>query len=427
MELELILAKVKEQVKTAMAEDKPQLEALVKQIIEQGGGATKEQKEAIDKLVEKSTEKLEAAVKAQGTLIDDLKDKMNRPSSIIKSPVEVLLENKKSIKDIQRNAMGNIRFELNRKGKDLQMFRTNDKGMPEATINGVLAPENTAAVAEALTSASVMRMGASSPILEAFTETQWIFGLANMANTNNPFVVYWEEDVANHVGSPSLVAEGGRKPVVHYKYKLVAQTYKKSAAVLSFTNEFELDFGDLYETILNKTRREVMIDMQSRILLNVINSATAYSTAAEFTALGGVQAPNPHDAIVAMATEVNAQTFTQRANVSILNDYSLGRIGVEKDAINNYLNKPEIVRSLSYFGHAGVPSTSAIVGDLSQYNILLKGGLGIRMGYNGEDMVHNMFTVVVEQFYYDYIPEVRQAAIVTGDLLAIMSSIAATT
>lgn len=427
MDIELILEKVKGQVKETLNEAQKDIESKVAEVVKQGGYATKEQYEAIKAAQDAYNEKLEKVLKEHGTMLDDIKGQMITKESVIKSPVEVLYEHKERIAQIRNQAMGNISFDLTQKDGIMYLTQDTKKTMPEATIDGVLDGGNTASISEALNSAAVLRMGAESPILNAFAEDRWIFGLANTTTTNSRIVVYWEEDVANNSGSPSLVMEGAEKPIVNYKYKLVAQPYKKVAGVLSITDEFEMDFGKLYQDIINKLRRDVMLKMQSNILTNVINNATAYNTSADFIAIGGVDTPNPHDAVVAMATQVNAETFSERANVAIFDPYTKGRIGVEKSVMLTYLNKPEEIAGLTYLGHAGVTSGHAVVGDLSQYNILLRGGMRVRMGYNGEDMVHNMFTVVVEQYYYDYISDLRKPAIVTGDLTAVMQAIAATT
>ena len=55
-----------------------------------------------------------------------------------------------------------------------------------------------------------------------------------------------------------------------------------------------------------------------------------------------------------------------------------------------------------------------LVGDFKQFNIILRGGLIVRIGYNGTDFAQNMFSAVIEQYYMDYISGIRAAAIVKG-------------
>jgi hypothetical protein len=44
----------------------------------------------------------------------------------------------------------------------------------------------------------------------------------------------------------------------------------------------------------------------------------------------------------------------------------------------------------------------------------MRGGMIVRIGLNGNNMVENKFTVVQEQFYYDYISAARKVTLLKG-------------
>jgi hypothetical protein len=50
----------------------------------------------------------------------------------------------------------------------------------------------------------------------------------------------------------------------------------------------------------------------------------------------------------------------------------------------------------------------------------------VKVGYNGTDFAQNMFSVVIEQYYYDYISAARTPAIVKGpDFATVKTAISA--
>jgi hypothetical protein len=73
---------------------------------------------------------------------------------------------------------------------------------------------------------------------------------------------------------------------------------------------------------------------------------------------------------------------------------------------------------LNFVGNPAMGVDDVIVGDLKQFNVILRGGLLMKIGYNGTDFAQNMFSVVLEQYYFDYISAIRAAAIVKGTTFA---------
>ena len=113
------------------------------------------------------------------------------------------------------------------------------------------------------------------------------------------------------------------------------------------------------------------------------------------------------------------------ANVAIMNTNKKYRMGILKDSQNVYLGAPPVLSNMSYTSNPSVAADAVIVGDLKQYNIAMRGGLILRVGHNGTDFAENKFSQVIEQYYFDYISDLRKSAIVKGpDFATVKTAIA---
>jgi hypothetical protein len=231
-----------------------------------------------------------------------------------------------------------------------------------------------------------------------------------------PLAMWYDELVK--VGSSAKVTEGAAKPLVQYLYELQSDTYKKEAALVSFTEEFQMDFARLESDILGKARIDVINRVNSAILPDIKTKATAYSTGANFQQGTPVPDANDFDVLAAMAAQVDNATFGAIANTAIMSTYKKYRMGILKNEQNSYLNPPAVLANLAFVGNPDMGDDDAIVGDLKQYNIILRGGLIVRVGYNGTDFADNKYSTVLEQFYYNYISSIRTKAIVKGTTFA---------
>jgi hypothetical protein len=79
---------------------------------------------------------------------------------------------------------------------------------------------------------------------------------------------------------------------------------------------------------------------------------------------------------------------------------------------------PPSLAGISQVGNPAMGTDDLLVGDFKQYNVILRGGLIVRVGYNGTDFAQNMFSTVLEQYYFDYISAIRAVAIVKGSTFA---------
>jgi hypothetical protein len=150
----------------------------------------------------------------------------------------------------------------------------------------------------------------------------------------------------------------------------------------------------------------------------LLAAATAYNTGTSYKNGAVVTPYNDYLAIDAAAAQVDATTFGGRANAAIMSTYKYHRVNTQMDTQGRFLMPPAALNGISQLGNPAMGLDDLIVGDLKQFNLILRGGLIVRVGYNGTDFAQNMFSTVIEQYYYDYISAIRAVAIVKGQTFA---------
>lgn len=365
------------------------------------------------KTLKEQFEEVKNMAAKQGTTIQELQMKYNGVESGNKSISQVLEESKKDLEQVYLNGSGTKQFMISMNEKKQFVARpynpTQKAAAVHAGVDGVGG--GTSSVAQSIDAASLLRLGGDSPIVSQYRNNPWIFDLCNLVNagTDMPLAMWYEEQAKQ--GASANVAEGGTKPLEQYAYTLKTATYRKEAVLLGFTDEFNLDFARLQSDILGKGRTDLVNRMNTAILARLISAATAYNTGPSF---GSTASANEWDAIAAMAAQVDNATFGAAANAAITSTFKKYKMGVLKSTQGEYLNRPDVISSINLVGNPAMAANDVVVGDFKQYNILLRGGLIVKVGYNGTDFAENKFSVVMEQFYFDYISSIRAAAIVKG-------------
>ncbi len=388
------------------------------------GGFKKEFDEGTLKELKAKMDEIEEAAKKQGISLASLSAKISGNDVGTKTIADQLKADEAELQTIHRNGVGVKQYlvTLNSKGEFVMKPHNEAKAAgPHASVADVGTSGNAASIAQSLDAATLLRMGGQAPIVSQFRNTPWLFNLCNLISQSfaNPFAIWYEED--EKVGSSSNVAEGGAKPQVQYKYTLKSSTYNKEAMLVSFSDEFSLDFQRLQEDILGKTRVDLINRINSAVLSRVISNATAYTPS---TAFGTVPDANEFDAIAAMAAQVENATFATMANAAVMSTFKKHKLGLLKNSQGSYLNPPASLSNIGFVGNPDMDGDNVLVGDFMNYNIILRGGMIIKVGYNGTDFANNMFSTVVEQYYYDYISNIRKKAIVKGpDFATVVAAI----
>lgn len=417
-------SKATEQIKSVMADyTKTASDTITKAIKEKS--ISKEDFDNYQAATKSALDQMEAIAKKQGTTIAELEESLISGNSNKKSIAQALYESQDELKRIYDQGSG-VKTFMVRQGHDGEFFAEalSNKAVVAGynqTIGGNIGasdtfdPSVTTSVSDA---ASVLRMGRGAEIVSQFRNTPFIFDLVNLttASYDFPLATWFEEQVmVGEVGTN--VAEGATKPRIQIKYEFKTANYKKAAALISFSEEFVMDFGRLQNDILTIGRGKVIQAINDAILTDVTTNATAYdATGTPFET--AVPFANDFDALAAMAAQVDNNTFGVSANAALMSTYKKYLMGVQKNESASYLNRPEVLAGMAFVGNPAVTGDNVIVGDFSKYNIILRGGFLVKVGYNGTDFAENRFSVVLEQFYYNYIPAIHKEAIVKGATFA---------
>jgi Phage capsid family len=368
---------------------------------------------------------LDDAAKAQGFSLAEISAKLNSNEVGTKSIADVLKTDEEELKQIYKNRNGQKTYMINLNSKGEFVMRNFDETAkatgPVASITGINGGTS-ASISQSIDAASLLRLGGNAPIISQYRNNPWVFDLCNIVNAGfEQSLAMWYEEQAR-LGASATTTEGGTKPPTQYIYQLKSSTYKKEATLIGFTEEFNLDFARLQSDILGKGRTDVVNRINTAVLANIISAATAYNTGTTYKAAGGgVVAPAAYNDFIgldALAAQVDSNTFGAFANAAVMSTYKKHRIGVTQDTQNRFINTPDFLQGLAMVGNPAMATDDVLVGDFKQYNIMLRGGLIVRVGYNGTDFAQNMFSVVLEQYYFDYISSIRAAAIVKGQTFA---------
>lgn len=224
--------------------------------------------------------------------------------------------------------------------------------------------------------------------------------------------------------------EGTAKPYIQYGARLRSADYRKRAVALEFTDEFQFDFQFLQTAFLQKARIDLYNDINADIYSRLQAAGTAYAAgdATNFkTANGGVVANvNNYDALVAMAAKVNKNTYGANANAAIMSTEKAAANTIIKDLQGRYIDKPSYIEGMNMIENPAIGIDDVMVGDFSQYKLQMRGGLIMRAGLNGNNLIENKITYVMEQYYFDYISPLRQGAILKGTTFAAVKALIST-
>lgn len=397
-------------------------------------GLTEEQYNALKKSQEETAEKTERILKEQGKTLADVQMAIQSHGAVKgKSIAEVLAKHSDVLAKVYNSGHGNVQFEIttNNKGEvfakpfDPANAYQGKAAYSHATIDDVDNAANVASIAQSLDAASILRLGADAEIVNQYRNNQYLFDLLNTTTVNSKLAI-WIDEKAKEGGSTE-VAEGATKPKSQYFYELKSASYRKEATLLTFTEEFDMDFSRLQQNAISSARIDLANRINTAILPRLFAAATAYNTGATFAPLLNKPDPNDFMAIAAMAAQADSATFGgARTNAALMSTFKKYAMGLLTDDQGLWLNTPDVIRNIAFVGNPDVGADDVIVGDFKQYNVLLRGGMIMKVGYNGTDFAENKFSVVLEQFYFDYISSIRAKALVKGTTFADVKAAIAT-
>lgn len=372
---------------------------------------------------------LGAIVKSQGAQIAQLMQQGVGGERKESTLVEVLEELKEEFVHTTKTRTGSIVLELtfDRAAKKSNVrLEAGIKSLRTPGMQAKAAATQTVAgtITNSITTATGLRLG-DGPIYEIKRGRPFILDFVNVGETNQAFLIWWDETAKQ--GDFAITPEGQLKPQVEYFFTRKSSDYRKSAGYIVLTDEFMNDMPQLVSTIRRLAEIDLMNNINGLILTDMIAALPAYT----FSGLNGkIYHADDYAAIAAAITQIQSLFF--QPTVLVLNPADSWKMKLTKDDVGRYQMPPFAFNGETFeFGSVITDPRVALdhflVGDGTTFNVDFKGGVIIRIGYNGTDFIQNQQTLVIEQYFYDYIPTNRLGAWVYGNFSVIKGVINDTT
>lgn len=316
-------------------------------------------------------------------------------------------------------------FDAKKADGSFEKVKQDKAGAVSFVIKAAAVTTRTGAVsnnASALSNQLVGNDGAE--IYEIRRGTPFILDFVTVGNTDAPAIIWFDE--TQKQGDFAVTPEGTVKPLLEYIWVRQSADYRKAAGRSIITEEFDKDYPRLVSKIQQLMNIDCRNDMNALILTDMIAQASPFT----FAGLNGaITAPDDYAAIGAVICQL--QNFFYTPNVLVLNPADVWAMRLTKDLQGRYqmspLNGPD---GKSYeFGaiiaDPRVPIGTAFVGDGTIYNVDLRGDLIVRMGYSTGDFEANQYTLLVEQYFFNYISQARKPGFVYFNFAAVKALIAA--
>nr|DAP84371.1 MAG TPA: major capsid protein [Caudoviricetes sp.] len=421
-ELNQLAEKVGKDAAGKIAKEMESYQSKVETIVK-NQGATEEQMKEFKASAEKTFNELKSIAEKQGLQMEELLNSVNNSGVKAKTFEQVVKENESEIANVFKAKRGEVAFMVNI-AKDGRIYAApfdETKLMQKAagitgTIDGLSGGGSVASIAQSIGAAELLRMGGNSPIVSQYRNSSYLMSLVNVVPSGfeMPFAMWIDEQVKE--GSSANVAEGGAKPLSQYKYEIKTNPYKKESVLLTITDEFSLDLARLQSDMTGKAGIDLMNRIQSAVLANIKTAAPEVTDFSSFIAAGAVTDANEFDVIAALSAKIANDTYGAEPNASLLNTYTQKRMGILKSTDGTYLNPPAVISNIALIGNPEIGADETIVADFSQYNVIMRGGMIVRMGYNNDDFSKGRFSITMDQFYYDYISDIRKKALAKATL-----------
>jgi len=365
-------------------------------------------KSATDAILDDTKEgTLAHIIKRQGAEIAALREQAAPATKSLKDVLEAV---KDGFSNITKARTGHAEFHL-----------SYDKHTKAAAVTAI---STGGSITNSITTGTALRLG-DGPFYEIKRGTPFILDFVNVGETNQPFLIWWDE--APKQGDFAVTPEGQIKPMVQYEFVRKSSDYKKIAGYLVLTDEFMNDMPQLVTNIRRLANIDVMNGLNALVLADMIAALPTYTYAG---LNGSIYHADDYAAIGAAITQIQSLFF--QPTVLVLNPADAWKMKLTKDDVGRYQMPPFAFNGSTFeFGQVITDPRIAVghflVGDGTTYNVDFKGGLIIRIGYNGTDFVQNQQTLLVEQYFYDYISSNRLGAWVYGTFAVIKGVINDTT
>jgi HK97 family phage major capsid protein len=371
-----------------------------------------EQPEALDKDEAKALVQEVLNAEGEGTIKNILKIQGEQLSKI----------NQQLTAHTDENPLEQFKQELKDAEKELSRIRTDKSGSKAFVIKTPAVTTTAGSVAnQSFSAASLLRIGGDAPIFEIQRIDPQVLQFVSVGQTDAPALLWFEEIPKD--GDFAVVAEGAVKPLMQYKFERRTADYKKVAGYTAITDEFTMDFPRLVSTIRRLMQRDCTNKMNSLILTDMTTAASTYS----YPALAlKIDNADRYAAIGAAVSQL--QSLGYQPNFIAVNPADAWVMRLIKGTDGHYVMPPFTWNGQSYeFGKVIVDPSIAVgnffLGDGNVYNVDMRGDIIVRIGYVNDDFIRNQYSLVVERYFYNYIPQSRKTGLIYTSYATVMTAI----
>ncbi len=223
-------------------------------------------------------------------------------------------------------------------------------------------------------------------------------------------------------GNAALTAEGDVKPLVSYKFKDAIYPREKYAAHMEWTEEFEMDFEELFNAIIDLFERDVLRVWQDGLLQKIIDTAPVYTS----TSLDGtIISPDNYAAFGAGILSIQNLEF--EPTDIWMNQADVWAMNLTQNTDGSYRIPPFMVGS-EYIGSLRlrvsnkIAAGKVLIGDRNTWKEEHTGFI-TRIGLINDQLIRNEKTIVGEVFSLMYQAESEKGSWIYLDLKTVKEAL----
>ena len=259
-----------------------------------------------------------------------------------------------------------------------------------------------------------------------------IMEISNVGTTSSKFVTYIAQDTQSSTG---FVGEAGLKSNGQVQYTEVSVAVKKVAGFIKVSKEMLADLAFVQAEINNDLMASIEQNMDDQLLNGnglgnnidgVLAQATPWS-AGIFA--GAVTNAGVIDVLRVAKAQIESADFTPTHIV--LHPDDVARIEMSKDNQGQYTypnfavgTAPNMQLSgLTIISSTNMTADNFLVGDFSKFNVRVREGMNIQVGYEGDDFARNMVSILAEARLCSFVKQNDVTAFVTGDFTTAIAAL----
>lgn len=368
------------------------------------------------------------AIKSELTKLNSLEEKSASIESAIakfEANLEAVKESaKKSNEKTPANLSQAIRMEVASKHADmLESVSKGNKFNMDVKTDTTITGDYTGTYALTTLEAGVNQI--ARPIRR-------IMEISNVGTTSSKFVTYIAQDTQSTTG---FVAEAVAKANGQVQYTEVSVAVKKVAGFIKVSKEMLSDLAFVQAEINNDLMASIEQNMDDQLLNGnglgnnidgVLAQATAWS-AGIFA--GAIVQAGVIDVLRVAKAQVEGANFTPTHIV--LHPDDVARIEMSKDTQGQYTypnfavgTAPNMQLSgLTIVSSTNITADNFLVGDFSKFNVRVREGVNIQVGYEGDDFARNMVSILAEARLCSFVKQNDVTAFVTGDFTTAIAAL----